>query len=75
MYVYIYIYIYIYITCGVYIARSANSGSENTVVKCNSTQGNKIHTSEKDTLNVITLLCLTDYRGLQSCSDANTRTV
>jgi hypothetical protein len=36
---------------GVYIARSANSGSENTVVTCNSTQGDKIHTRENDALN------------------------
>jgi len=58
----------------VYIARFANSGSENTVVTCNSTQGDKIHTRENDALNVITLLCFTVNRGLQSCSDANTGT-
>jgi hypothetical protein len=64
----------IYKTCGVYIARSANSGSENTVVTCNSAQGDKIHTRENDALNAISLLCLTANRELQSCSDANTRT-
>jgi len=48
----------------VYIARSANSGSENTVVICNSTQGDKIHTRENDALNVITLSCLAANHGL-----------
>jgi hypothetical protein len=61
-------YIILYMSCGVYIARCANSGSKNTVITCNSTQGDKIHTR-----NVITLSCLTANHGLQSCSDANTR--
>jgi hypothetical protein len=71
IYIYIYIYLFIYNLWRVMLDLQI---AEVTVVTCNSTQGDKIHTRENDVLNVITLLCIAANRGLQNCSDANTRT-